>query len=111
MIRVALASLVLLAACTQAPQTYRDLDQIGRNYQNQQADAPANAEQATAQDTCGLARFRDLIGTPASAIDQSTLPPRTRVIAPDTMVTQDFSPSRLNIMTGTDGLVSSMRCF
>jgi hypothetical protein len=111
MIRVALASLVLLAACAQPAQTYRDLDQIGRDYQNQQANAPANAEQATAQDTCGVARFRHLVGTPASAIDQSTLPPRTRIITPGMMVTQDFSAQRLNIMTGVDGLVSSMGCF
>lgn len=72
---------------------------------------PANAEEATAQDTCGMAAFQHLIGTPASAIDQSTLPPRTRIITPDMMVTQDFSPQRLNIMVGTDGIVGSMRCF
>jgi methionine synthase II (cobalamin-independent) len=33
--------------------------------------------------------------TPASAIDRSTLPPRTRIISPGMMVTQDFSPERL----------------
>jgi hypothetical protein len=110
MIRAALASLVLLGACAQPAQTYRDLDQMGRAYENQPS-SPTTAEQATAQDTCGIARFRHLIGTPASAIDRSTLPPRTRIITPDSMVTQDFSASRLNIMTGTDGLVSSMRCF
>ncbi len=72
---------------------------------------PQTAQQATDEDTCGMAAFRHLIGTPASAIDQSTLPPRTRIITPDAMVTQDFAPGRLNIFTGTDGKVSSMRCF
>lgn len=75
------------------------------------AEFPDTAEEATAADTCGAAAFAHLIGTLASDIDQSTLPPRTRIITPDSMVTQDFAPGRLNIFTGTDGRVSSMRCF
>jgi len=107
--RIALAALALglVAACGSAPQTYRDLDRLGEDYQRQ----PQNAEQATQQDTCGIARFRNLIGTQASAIDRATLPAHTRVITPDMMVTQDFSATRLNIMVGTDGRVGSMRCF
>jgi PBP1b-binding outer membrane lipoprotein LpoB len=76
-----------------------------------QSTPPDNANDATAQDTCGMARFQHLIGADASAIDQSTLPPRTRIITPDSMVTQDFSAERLNIFTGADGKVSSLRCF
>jgi hypothetical protein len=75
------------------------------------APAPSNAEEATAADTCGIARFRHLIGQRADQIDRSTLPPRTRIITPDMMVTMDFSAERLNIMVGTDGIVGSMRCF
>lgn len=95
--RAAMASLLLLAACAsgEAPG----------------AITPQNAEEATAQDTCGMARFNHLIGTQASAIDQSTLPPRTRVITPDMMVTMDFSAERLNVIVGTDGRVGSLRCF
>ena len=77
----------------------------------QPASPPQNAEDATAQDTCGMARFAHLIGTEASRIDRATLPPRTRIVTPEMMVTQDFWPERLNIMVGTDGLVGSMRCF
>lgn len=72
---------------------------------------PQNAEEATAQDTCGMARFEHLIGADASGIDQAALPPRTRIITPDMMVTMDFSADRLNIMVGTDGKVGSLRCF
>ncbi|MGE0594792.1 MAG: I78 family peptidase inhibitor [Hyphomonadaceae bacterium] len=72
---------------------------------------PQTAEEATQRDTCGAARFAHLMGTLASEIDRSALPPRARILTPETMVTQDFSPERLNIMTGTDGRVSSMRCF
>lgn len=72
---------------------------------------PQNQAEATAQDTCGAAAFQNLVGTAASAIDHATLPPGTRVITPDMMVTQDFSPQRLNIMVGTDGKVGSLACY
>jgi nitrous oxide reductase accessory protein NosL len=94
--RAALAGLMFLSACAA---------------QEPPAPAPGNAEEATAADTCGMARFQHLIGTRADQIDRSTLPPRTRVITPDMIVTMDFSAERLNIMVGTDGLVGSMRCF
>jgi len=73
--------------------------------------APTNAEEATAQDTCGAAAHQALIGTPASAIDLATLPAGTRVLTPDMMVTQDFRADRLNIITGTDGNVASLSCY
>ena len=72
---------------------------------------PQTAEEATAQDTCGASRFQHLIGTPASEIDQSTLPEGARIITPETMVTQDFVPTRLNITAGTDGNVASLNCY
>jgi hypothetical protein len=75
------------------------------------ASAPQTAEEATAQDSCGASRFRYLIGAPASEIDESALPEGARIITPDTMVTQDFRPDRLNIITGTDGRVGSLSCF
>lgn len=99
--RAALIALSFLAACAAPSETGAPPS----------ASPPQTAEDATAQDTCGMARFRLLIGTDASAIDRSTLPPRTRIITPGMMVTQDFSAERLNIMTGVDGKVSSMRCF
>lgn len=75
------------------------------------AAAPTNAAEATAQDTCGAAAHQALIGTPASAIDLSAFPAGTRIITPETMVTQDFVPTRLNITTGTDGNVASLNCY
>ena len=72
---------------------------------------PDTADDATAQDTCGMSRFQNLIGQDAGTIDRSRLPARTRIITPDMMVTQDFSAERLNIMVGTDGKIGSMRCF
>lgn len=75
------------------------------------ASTPDTAEEATQADTCGIARFRHLIGTRADQIDRATLPAGTRVITPEMAVTMDFRAERLNIMVGTDGVVGSMRCF
>lgn len=73
--------------------------------------APTNAAEATAQDTCGAAAHQALIGTPASGIDLATFPAGTRIVTPETMVTQDFVATRLNITTGTDGNVASLNCY
>ncbi|MBY0563257.1 MAG: hypothetical protein K2P58_03640 [Hyphomonadaceae bacterium] len=73
--------------------------------------APETAEEATRQDICGASAFDYLLGTPASEIDQTTLPEGARIITPDMMVTQDFRADRLNIITDTDGRVSSLSCF
>ncbi len=102
----ALAAL-LVGACAQAPQTYRDLDRLGQDYQR----PPQNAEEATRADTCGASRFRNLVGEEAATIDPETLPERARVVTPDMMITQDFVPTRLNIIVGTDGRVGSLSCF
>ncbi len=75
------------------------------------AAAPANAAEATAQDTCGAGAFQGLVGTPAAGIDQATLPAGTRIVTPSTMVTQDFNPTRLNIVTDTNGNVASLSCY
>ena len=95
--RAALAALALLGACATPPSP--------------SAGPPQTAEQARAQDSCGATRFRHLVGAVADQIDRSALPPRTRIITPGMMVTQDFSPQRLNIFVGVDGKVGSLRCF
>ncbi|MFZ2029448.1 MAG: I78 family peptidase inhibitor [Vitreimonas sp.] len=114
MIRLVLgAALLLLASCTTPDPTYRDLDRMGRDYQRdtEGTATPQNEQQATAADTCHASRFHALIGAPASAIDRSTLPPRTRIISPGMMVTQDFAPERLNIRVAPDGKVAAIQCF
>lgn len=104
---LAAVSLGLAAACSSTPPTYRELDRLGQDYQR----PPQTADEATRADTCGAARFRNLIGEEAATIEPASLPERTRIITPDMMVTQDFSPTRLNIILGTDGRVGSLRCF
>lgn len=108
--RAALIALAMLAACAQ-PETATMADTDAAPPAASEPALPQTADEATAQDTCGMAAFAHLIGTPAADIDQASLPAGARIITPESMVTQDFSPQRLNIMTGTDGRVSSMRCF
>jgi hypothetical protein len=74
-------------------------------------EAPSPAPAAEGEDTCGLARYRHLLGKHESEISPSDLPPRARIICPQCMVTQDYRPDRLNLFTNTEGRVSSMRCF
>ena len=72
---------------------------------------PETAEEATRQDICGASAFEFLLGAPAAQIDQTTLPVGARIITPETMVTEDFRPERLNIIVDMDGNVSSLSCF
>lgn len=101
-------SLAALAACATPDQTTRDLDAISSR---EQAALGQNVGQANPQDTCGMAAFQGLVGRPATEIDRSKLPEGTRVIMPGQMITQDFSPSRLNIRVGPDGNVTTLACF
>lgn len=109
MIRASVFALALLAvACS---PTEEQPNTSATETEQVQAATPQTAEEATAQDACGASRFQHLIGTLASEIDQATLPAGARVLTPDAIVTQDFRPDRLNIMTGTDGRVSSLSCY
>lgn len=110
--RIAVAAALALAACAQAPQTYRDLDRLGRDYQRDTAgQSQAAPGGAASRDTCGASRFRDLLGAPEERIDRSVLPQGTRIIHPNDAITMDFSALRLNIRIDADGKVASLECF
>ena len=102
------ACLVALAACGQTTTPATTETPVA---ETTTPAAPTNAAEATAQHTCGAAAHAALVGTPASAIDLATLPAGTRIVTPETMVTQDFVPTRLNVTTGTDGNVASLNCY
>lgn len=103
MIRGSLAVLLLFAAaCTppapEAPAT--DQTAVGP--------APRNADEATAQDTCGAAVYASYIGRPSSELDVRH---GARVIAPDTVVTDDFVSERINFIVNAEGVVTDIRCY
>lgn len=113
-------ALSFLAACADAPQTYRDIERVGSRYERDQmapgADRSNDAAQpaqpaAEGEDTCGRAPYEPLVGTPAADIDRDKLPAHTRVIMPGQMITMDYAPGRLNIRVGPDGRVTEVRCF
>src|SRR5262245_42350254 len=104
MIRASLFAFALLAAACTPPASETPPAEPAA----EAPAAPTNAAEATAADTCGASQYQALIGTPASAIDLSTYPAGTRIVTPETMVTQDFRADRLNITTGTDGNVASL---
>lgn len=108
---LAMAALAVIGACVAQPQTYRDLDRIGQEYEREAMAAPKTPEEATARDACGAGRFGSLVGTRADQIDRSALPAGARVIMPGQMVTMDFSPARLNVRVSPDGRVAALECF
>ncbi|HVK81272.1 MAG TPA: I78 family peptidase inhibitor [Verrucomicrobiae bacterium] len=104
MMRLVIAGLVLLAAaCTSQPQTYRDLERIANDQQREAISRPA-------PDTCHMADHRNLIGREGASIDRGTLPTNARVICHNCPVTLDYSADRLNVQLGADGKVASLRC-
>ena len=72
--------------------------------------APTTAAEATAQDTCGAAQYRTMIGSNIAAV---TFPADAgiRIIQPDTVVTQDFSAQRLNVIADASGIITSLECY
>jgi hypothetical protein len=58
-------------------------------------------------DTCRAADYSGFVGTPLVA---STFPAGVRVIWPDTVITYDFLPARLNVLVDAAGNISGLRC-
>jgi hypothetical protein len=104
---VTTACLIALAACGQTtPATTEAPAEVAAT-----TTGPTNAADATAQDTCGAAAFASIVGQPATTINLGTLAAGTRIVTPETMVTQDFVATRLNIIVGADGNVASLSCY
>ena len=72
--------------------------------------APTNAAEATAQDTCGAAQYRAMVGSQLAAV---TFPADAgiRIIQPDTVVTQDFRADRINVIVDAGGVITSVECY
>lgn len=73
-----------------------------------EAPGPQTRDEATAQDTCGAGAYRDRVGTNVSEMD---VQPGARVVGPDTMVTEDFRPDRLNILVDAQGVITGFGCY
>ena len=106
MIRASLFAFALLAAaCTPPAETPPPEQPVA-----EQPALPTTRAEATAQDTCGAAQYRDLVGQNFAAV---SLPAgnNIRIVQPDTIVTQDFSPQRINMIVGADGIITAFECY
>jgi hypothetical protein len=61
-------------------------------------------------DSCRSARHVALIGQPEAAIAAAGVAEPYRVLKPGAIVTQDYSPSRLNIHLNTAGTIIRLTC-
>ncbi|MDF1855172.1 I78 family peptidase inhibitor [Pseudooceanicola sp.] len=94
MIRLAFAvlALALLSAC------------------KEEDDPMPNTDESALQDACGASGLQDIVGL---KFDANLLPAgsgKVRVIHPDTMVTRDYRPDRLNIILDESEIVTDVRC-
>lgn len=61
-------------------------------------------------DTCGLDTMKPFLGKQASDIPADMLPEHARIVAPDSQVTMDYVPTRLNVLTDGNGRVIGLKC-
>ncbi|GGO35942.1 hypothetical protein GCM10010991_29060 [Gemmobacter aquaticus] len=50
------------------------------------------------------------VGQPVAALDEQYLPSTIRILRPGTPVTEDFSPSRLNVDVDAAGTITGFHC-
>ena len=111
MMRLALASLVLLAACGTGPgrPTQRELDRVANQYAREEYRERQQEEagQRAPADTCGAATHQSLIGVARTDL---VAPANARVVCHNCPVTMDFNATRLTIQLGPDDKVVSLQC-
>ena len=71
---------------------------------------PPAAVPAPGQDGCGAARLADLVGGPATALEERLLLAPVRVIRPGQPVTMDYFPGRLNIGIDENERITRLFC-
>jgi Peptidase inhibitor I78 family len=59
---------------------------------------------------CGLAGALPLIGQPESVLAAMTFPIGTRIFRTGDALTMDYSPTRLNIEIGANGVIATVTC-
>jgi hypothetical protein len=71
---------------------------------------PAPTPTDPAADTCNMAQYAALVGKPATDAGVPAASVTVRHIRPDTQVTMDFQPTRLNIDINAQGMITAIRC-
>ena len=75
------------------------------------AQTPAPPPAQASGDQCGAAEMADLVGKPRTDIPVPVDPSRRRVYCTTCTVTQDYDPTRLNIVIDSQtGLIKEVKC-
>jgi hypothetical protein len=74
------------------------------------ASEPAPPPADPAADTCNMAQYASLVGKPSTDPGVPPASATVRHIKPDTQVTMDMQPTRLNIDIDATGNITGMRC-
>jgi hypothetical protein len=74
------------------------------------ADPAPPASPADPADACNMAQYMALVGKPATDPGVPAASASVRHIRPDTQVTMDFRPDRLNIDISAEGVITAVRC-
>jgi hypothetical protein len=106
MIRAGFFALTLLAAACTPPTEEKGEEPA----QDPVSTAPMTRDEATAQDTCGAAAYRAMIGTSIAAASFPATP-QIRVIMPGSVVTEDFRADRLNVIVDAGGNITALECY
>ena len=89
--------LIVLGACAPAP-----VEEVP-------SDPPADSGLETrAPDTCGVAKYADLLNQPREAA--ASVPEPKRVVGPGDIVTSDYIPNRVNIGVNEAGIIKELGC-
>ncbi len=60
--------------------------------------------------TCKASKYRFMIGKQARALETLTIPQPTRLILPNSTITEDYSNIRINFSVGKDGKIVKVWC-
>ena len=64
----------------------------------------------TRDDACGAVTLQSLVGTPVGDFNFDALDVAVRIIPPNSAVTMDHRPDRLNVETDADGVILRIAC-
>lgn len=59
---------------------------------------------------CGAARLTEFVGQPAVEVAAIETAGPVRILGPNDLMTMDFNPERLNILTDEAGIVTELSC-
>ncbi|MEQ8404279.1 MAG: I78 family peptidase inhibitor [Oceanicaulis sp.] len=104
-----IAALVLGASLVAGCQTMAEPeDEPGYNLVEERGPGGSGGEDGAP--SCAAAAYQVLVGQAIGEVHTASLPEPHRIYGRGDMVTMDYRPDRLNIVTGDDGVVVEVKC-